>query len=65
MIHLSRRAVTLGLLAAPAIARAQAAWPERPVRLVVPYSAGGVADTIARTLQAHCALVEEHVELAS
>ncbi|MBP0464691.1 twin-arginine translocation pathway signal protein [Roseomonas sp. PWR1] len=55
MTSLPRRAVTLGLLAAPAIARAQTTWPDRPVRLVVPYSAGGVADTIARTLQARVA----------
>ena len=36
-------------------ARAQsqgaAAYPDRPVRLVVPYSAGGVADTLARMVQ--------------
>jgi tripartite-type tricarboxylate transporter receptor subunit TctC len=39
-------------LAAPRIAHAQgAAWPDRPVRLIVPYSAGGVADTVARFLQ--------------
>jgi tripartite-type tricarboxylate transporter receptor subunit TctC len=44
--------VGLGALAAPFAARAQTAWPDRPVRLVVPYSAGGVADTIARIVQA-------------
>ncbi len=27
---------------------ANAAWPERPIRLVVPYSAGGAADNMAR-----------------
>ena len=36
----------------PTAANAQAAtWPERPVRLICPYSAGGVADTVARFLQ--------------
>jgi tripartite-type tricarboxylate transporter receptor subunit TctC len=47
----SRRAVTAAalLLARPALA--QTRYPDRPVRLVVPYSAGGVADTIARVLQ--------------
>ncbi|KAF0132274.1 MAG: hypothetical protein FD152_2005, partial [Xanthobacteraceae bacterium] len=34
---------------APGIARAQA-WPARPVRVVVPYSAGGGADTVSRIL---------------
>lgn len=29
---------------------AQAAWPERPIRLIVPYSAGGAADSMARLI---------------
>jgi tripartite-type tricarboxylate transporter receptor subunit TctC len=45
-----RRILVAGLLAAPALARGQG-FPDRPVRLVVPYSAGGVADTVARILQ--------------
>jgi tripartite-type tricarboxylate transporter receptor subunit TctC len=37
-------------LALPAVARAQAAWPSRPIRLVVASAAGGNADVVARIL---------------
>jgi len=41
---------TPAALAAPRIARAQGAWPARPVRMIVPFAAGGGTDVLARIL---------------
>ncbi len=51
---LTRRALLAGLAAAPLIGRAsaQADWPNRPVRVLVPYPPAGGADTTARILYA-------------
>lgn len=38
------------LAAAPQVATAQAAWPERPVKLMVPFSPGGSTDTLGRLI---------------
>jgi tripartite-type tricarboxylate transporter receptor subunit TctC len=35
------------------VGTAQAAWPQKPVRIIIPYSAGGTSDIVARTLQPH------------
>ena len=53
-----RRAVLGGLAAAslgsllPAAARAQGAWPNRPVTVVCPWGAGGGTDATARIVAA-------------
>ena len=58
VVHLNRR-YALGLVAAPALlgtlpallsgARAEA-YPAKPIRIIVPYPAGGVTDVLARKL---------------
>ncbi|MBW8267921.1 Bug family tripartite tricarboxylate transporter substrate binding protein [Caldovatus aquaticus] len=50
--HPSRRALLAGAGAALALgprgARAQGSWPDRPVRLIVPFGPGGAVDTLSR-----------------
>lgn len=50
MTGLRRRALLLApaLLAVPATARAQGAWPDRPVRWINPGPAGGAGDVLSR-----------------
>lgn len=45
---LSRRALLAAPLASPALAKAQEAWPARPVRILVAFPAGSGTDTLAR-----------------
>ena len=51
---LTRRTMLGAMAAAPFTgqARAQAAWPSRPVRVMVPYPPAGGADTTARIIYA-------------
>jgi tripartite-type tricarboxylate transporter receptor subunit TctC len=48
VLKLAATAVAAALLGAPA--QAQDAWPSRSVRIVVPFSAGGTTDVVARAL---------------
>jgi tripartite-type tricarboxylate transporter receptor subunit TctC len=55
VLKLGRRAALLALPAALAMllapaGNARAAWPDHPVKLILPFGAGGVADTTARIL---------------
>jgi tripartite-type tricarboxylate transporter receptor subunit TctC len=50
---MKRRTLLYGvpaLLAAPALSWAQAAWPAKPIRYIVPVAAGGGSDMVGRTV---------------
>jgi tripartite-type tricarboxylate transporter receptor subunit TctC len=47
---LNRRTLVAATLALPAVARAQGWMPDRPIRVIVPFGAGGPTDVVARVL---------------
>jgi tripartite-type tricarboxylate transporter receptor subunit TctC len=49
-MRLTRVALAAVLAGAPALACAQTAYPQRPVRVIVPLAAGGAMDTVTRAL---------------
>ncbi len=49
-MSLTRRAALAAPLLIPGLARAQAAWPDRPIRIIVAFPAGSVTDTLHRHL---------------
>lgn len=55
-MKLSKTLVAAGVLAISSLAAvssfAQAAWPAKPITLVVPFNAGGPTDTVARSIAA-------------
>ncbi|MFW5330030.1 Bug family tripartite tricarboxylate transporter substrate binding protein [Hydrogenophaga sp. ZJX-1] len=51
-------ALTLGSLAFGAVLAADAPWPDHPIKLIVPFTAGGVTDNTSRLL---AKLLEPHV----
>ncbi len=52
-----RRRGLLAALALPAVARAQGEWPQRAVKVVIPFAPGGSSDIAARLVQARLSAV--------
>ncbi|MBR0671859.1 tripartite tricarboxylate transporter substrate binding protein [Neoroseomonas soli] len=51
MLHRRALLTAAAALAAPSIAAAQGAWPNGPIRIIVPFPPGGSTDAMARLLQ--------------
>ncbi|MES2363609.1 MAG: tripartite tricarboxylate transporter substrate binding protein [Pseudomonadota bacterium] len=48
ILLLATAMLTAGMLVLPMLASAQGAYPNRPIKFVVPYAPGGLPDTVAR-----------------
>ena len=56
--HFLKAALTLaGVLMSQSAVFAQADWPNKPVRVIVPFPAGGSADLVARQVSQHLSTV--------
>jgi tripartite-type tricarboxylate transporter receptor subunit TctC len=53
LMILRRAAVALAVLLLPLSAQAQSQFPSQPIKLIVPYAAGGFPDTTARIVALH------------
>ena len=50
MLRVNRRHVLIGAALAPFAASAAGRYPDRPIRVIIPYTAGGLPETIMRLL---------------
>jgi tripartite-type tricarboxylate transporter receptor subunit TctC len=51
--HARLAALVLALVASPAALSPAAAYPDRPIRMIIPLPAGGAVDIVARLMQPH------------
>ena len=49
-LGMTRRAVLVAAMATPFVARAESAWPAKPIRIVVPFNPGGAIDALVRVI---------------